>query len=202
MDAHGFVSGGGGLDVGLKPKHQAFVAEYLTCWNATEAYRRVYPKSSDAAAASNGYKLLRNAEIAEAIRQHLQAKAMSAAEVVSLLSDQARADLGDYLSDNGEIDIAAMKAAKATKLLRKVKRTVRRGTTPAGGEWENETVEVELLNQQTALDMIAKAHGLYKQTVDIHHSGAVEITPDERAQAAKELEEWNERKRADATSNG
>lgn len=171
--------------MGLKPKHQAFVAEYLTCWNATEAYRRVYPKSSDAAAASNGYKLLRNAEIAEAIRQHLQAKAMSAAEAVSLLSDQARADLGDYLSDNGEIDIAAMKAAKATKLLRKVKRTVRRGTTPAGGEWENETVEVELLNQQTALDMIAKAHGLYKQTVDHNIHGSLEVTGDDIAEARR-----------------
>lgn len=81
----------------LREKHRAFVNEYLSCFNATEAYERVYSPSNRETSASNGYRLLRNAEIAEAIRQHLQAKAMSAEEVVMRLAEQARGSIEDFV---------------------------------------------------------------------------------------------------------
>lgn len=113
-------------------------------------------------------------------------------EALMLMAEQARADVGDYLSDNGEINLAAMKAAKATRLLRKVKRSVRRGVSKDGGPWEHEAVEVELLNQQTALDMIAKAHGLYKQTVDHTIHGSLTVTGDDIAAARQRAKDFEQ----------
>ncbi len=155
----------------LSRKHQAFINWYLQLWNATEAYRRVYPKSSDESARANGARLIANDSIADEISRRVAERSMSADEALILLADQARADLGDYLSDYGEIDIAAMKAAGATKLLRKVKRTVRRGTNKDGGEWEHETLEVELLDPQKALELIGKHHKLFTDKVE--HEGEI-----------------------------
>lgn len=52
------------------------------------------------------------------------------------------------------------------------------------------------------LDDLAKETGGRKQEVKMEHRGSIGITPDERAQAVKELEEWNEQKKAAALSNG
>lgn len=52
----------------LTDKQAAFVAEYLTDMNGAGAYRRAgYTAASDQVAASCAHKLLRNAEIADAI---------------------------------------------------------------------------------------------------------------------------------------
>jgi len=155
----------------LSSKHQAFVDQYLTCFNSTEAYQRVYSPKNRAVSASAGHRLLRNVEIEEAIRTRLQEKAMSADEVLMRLADNARADMGEWLTDDGEIDIAGMKAAQKTKLLRKVKRTRRSGETEQGNTWEETTIEVELHDAQAALVQLGKHHKLF--TDQVQQSGEV-----------------------------
>lgn len=152
--------------MGLSAKHKKFIDKYLETFNATEAYEQVYSPKTRAAAASAGHRLLRNVEISEAISERLQESAMSADEVLNRLAEHARADVGEYISDEGAIDIAAMKAAKATRLLRKVKSTKRIGTNKDGGTWENTTVEAELHNAQTALELIGKTHKLFTERVE------------------------------------
>lgn len=174
----------------LSHKQRAFIDEYLIDFNATQAAIRA--GYSEKSARAIGHENLTKPDIAAEIQRRVAERSMSADEAVMLMAEQARADVGDYLSDNGEIDIAAMKAAKATKLLRKVKRSVRRGVSKDGGAWENETVEVELLNQQTALDMIAKAHGLYKQTVDHTIHGSLEVTGDDIAVARQRAQAFED----------
>ena len=72
----------------LTNKRKVFIAEYLKCWNASEAARRAgykYP-------GTEGHRLLKMAEIDERIQQVLDESAMSAHECLQLLSDIARGD--------------------------------------------------------------------------------------------------------------
>ena len=52
----------------LTPKMQKFVSEYLTDMNATKAVLRAGYKMTEKAAATQGNRLLRKAEIQEALR--------------------------------------------------------------------------------------------------------------------------------------
>jgi len=129
--------------------------------------------------------LLRNVEIDAAIRVRLQEKAMLADEVLMRLAENARADLGQWLTNEGDIDIAAMKDAGKTSMLRKVKRTRRSGVTEQGTAWEETMIEVELHDQQAALVQLGKHHSLFATKVE--HSGSVDmivkdyttVTPDD-----------------------
>lgn len=145
---------------GLSRKQQVFVEEYLDCWNATEAARRVAEKT------------------------------MSADEVLVRLTATARGDLGEFLSDTGEIDLAAMKRRRATHLLRKVKRSTRSGVAQSGAAWSETRVEVELYSAQDAQALIAKHHGLLVDKAAVTWQGSVTFTADEAAQAQQELDAW------------
>lgn len=161
----------------LSAKQQAFIHEYLLDFNATRAAERAGYRGNDNTLAVTGHDLIRNPKIAEAIQKRLQEKAMSADEVLMRLAEQARGDMGGYLSDDGEIDIAAMKAAKQTHLLRKVKRTVRTGESESGGTWAETRVEVELHDAQSALNLIGRHHKLFTDKIehDVHAQMAVKV---------------------------
>jgi len=155
----------------LSNKQKAFISEYLIDFNATRAAQRAGYKGNDATLASTGWEVLRNPEVEAAVRVRLQEKAMSADEVLMRLAENARADMGEWLTDDGEIDIAAMKVAQKTNMLRKVKRTRRSGESESGVMWDETTIEVELHDQQAALVHIGKAHGLF--TDKIEHDGEI-----------------------------
>lgn len=56
----------------LNKRHKRFCDEYLKDFNATRAYKTVYPTAKDETAATNGNKLLRNAKIAAYLSEHLK----------------------------------------------------------------------------------------------------------------------------------
>lgn len=168
----------------LRDKQAAFVNEYLIDFNATRAAQRAGYTGNENTLGVTGHDLLRNPKIAEVIRMRLNEAAMSADEVLMRLAAQGRADMGPWLTDDGEIDIAAMKRDRATHLIHKVKRTERSGETPAGGTWNQVTTEVELHPAQNALVQLGKHHKLF--TDQVQHSGEVtivkgfvEVTPDD-----------------------
>lgn len=165
----------------LTPKHQEFINEYLLCWNQTEAYKRVYPKSSDASARANAARLIANDSISAAIKLRVDERTMSADENLVRLADFGRADMGRWLSDDGAVDIAAMKRDDATKFIRKVKRTERSGVSPSGAEWSVVTGEVELYSALEANKFIADLRksgptGSEKDPIHIKH--IKEVRPD------------------------
>lgn len=64
------------------PRHERFAQEYLSNLNATEAYRRAYPKASVKTAEANGCRLLGNAKVASRVAG-LQAERAKRTEVTA-----------------------------------------------------------------------------------------------------------------------
>lgn len=133
----------------MNKKRRKFVEEYLKCWNASEAARR----AEYAHPGQQGHRLLKNVEIQDAIKKRLAETAMEADEVLARLSEQARADVVDFIT----IDIATgrpiidLRAAEGkTHLIKSVRET-------------KEGVFIELYNSQSALVQMGKAHGVFEE---------------------------------------
>ncbi len=163
----------------LSIKHQRFVEEYLQSSSATEAYQTVYPGVNRTTAASNGWRLLRTAHIAEAIQARLDKSAMPADEVLARITDHARADVDDFLNADGAFDLTKARRAKRTGLLKKLKTKT---TTRVVGEMEVKTVEVEfeLHDAQAALSMLGKHYKLFADKLEIggKDGGPILVTVD------------------------
>ena len=158
----------------LSSKHRQFIEQFLLTFNATEAYDQVYHPRSRDAAASNGYKLLRNAEIAEAIKHRLSETAMLADEVLMRLSAQARSDMNDFVRFNDDGDPLPDLQSAATfgkmPLVKKLKIKTRNYNepriNPANGEIEYREVtetetEIDLYSSQAALKLLGTHHSLF-----------------------------------------
>ena len=150
----------------LSIKHQRFVEEYLQNSNATEAYQTVYPGVNRTTAAANGWRLLKNARVAEAIQARLNQSAMPADEVLARITDHARADIDDFLDADGAFDLTKARRGKRTALLKKLKTKT---TTRTVGEMEVQTVEVEfeLHDAQAALVHLGKYYKLFADRTEL-----------------------------------
>jgi phage terminase small subunit len=188
--------------VALTPKQQIFIEEYLSTWNATEAARRAGYQGNDASLATIGWENLRKLEIADAIKKRLSEAAMPADEVLMRLAQHGRADMGQWLTDDGQLDVAAMKRDKATHLIHKVKRTERSGETNTGGTWSHVTVEVELHPAQSALSLLGKHHGLFKDVSEVKGEFKITDATDARERIHSRIAGIAERKRASGVSSG
>lgn len=92
----------------LSSKQKLFVNAYLETFNSTEAARRAEYKGEDATLASVGWENLRKPEIAQAIAERLQEKAMAADEVLLRLAEHARGEHSNYLITSYRLDIGRM----------------------------------------------------------------------------------------------
>lgn len=151
---------------GLTPPQEAFVAAYFRLrFRADLAAAEVYGSSTPSAAATRGHKTLHHPAVQEAIRRRLEDEALSGAQVVQLLGDHARADLGPFLVFNekgaASVDLEAMRDAGLSHLIKKLKRHADGSTT------------IELHDSQAALDRLARVHGLYRDRLEV--TGEVSI---------------------------
>ena len=165
----------------LSVKHQAFVEEYLQCWSAAKAYRRVYPSAKQSTTWSNGSDLLRKTEVREAIEARLKGKRMSADEVLGRLSDQAKASMEPFIEIGKDgfaaLDFSSEEAKANLRLIKRIKtkRTRRlEGKGKKAEAWEDESVEVEVVDAQAALDKLGKHHKLFNDKLEVVHTLAVE----------------------------
>ena len=69
----------------MNARHRQFALEYLVDLNASQAYRRVYPRAAAGSAGRNGHKLLGRPDVAAAI-----------AEAMRERTDRAKID-GDWI---------------------------------------------------------------------------------------------------------
>lgn len=144
---------------GLSRKRQAFVNEYLQCWNATKAAKKA--GYSEKTAYSSGQRLLKKDEVSDEIDKRVKEMCMSGDEALKLLADQARGTLDDCMDidKNGKISLNFYKAKEKGKL-----HLIKSITPTANG------LKVELYSSQRALELIAKSQGLLTdQKIDINN---------------------------------
>lgn len=159
----------------LSKADEVFVSEYLLGFNATAAYKKAHPSVKDTTAASNGWKLLRKAEIQVAIKERLDEVHMGADEALKLLADIARGDVGDFVNNFGGVDITEARKSGKTKLIKKIKTK----TITINGKQEDREIveeEIELYPADAALRDILKVHGKFKERIDVT-SGGEKIEP-------------------------
>jgi len=150
----------------LTPRRRAWVEEYLSCWNATEAARRVGYGSPN----NQGPRLLLNASVQEYIQKRIDEKAMSADEVLLRLGEHARGDMGDFLDISSMAFHIDMNKAKEKGITRLIKKTKMRTTTTLskeGVETETHDIEIELYDAQSALEKLGKHHKLFSENIEL-----------------------------------
>lgn len=216
--------------MGLTNKRRVFVEEYLKCWNATEAARRAGYGSPN----NQGPRLLVNASIQQAIKERLSALQMDADEILAGLTEQARGNLGDFfklveewtyyplpsydiidakeieiLDENGKptgekkisywcrhvtIDMDKLIDPQYSKLLHKFTDSPKNG------------LGIEIYDKQSALSILGKIRGLYKEKIEISgkDGGPIQVElmkPSEISAAVESLLAINEDESNDTSTN-
>ena len=140
----------------LTDKQQAFIDEYFKChFNATRAY--IAAGYSPKNAGPNAGNLLNTTKIRAAIDERLKRETISADEALRLLVDHATGDLGDYIDDDGYLDIERARADGKTHLIREYRQNE---TYSDDGDLKYSRVSVKLYDAQSALKEIIKLYRL------------------------------------------
>lgn len=134
----------------LTPKQQMFIAEYLKCFNATQAAKTA--GYSERTAYSIGQENLKKPEIADIIRAGIEERTMGKDELLVSLTRQARGDIEEFfdIQEDGswKLNLAKAKKAGLTPLIKKLKN-------------DQFGVVLELYSSQRALEMIGKIHKVF-----------------------------------------
>lgn len=168
----------------LSNKQLAFVNEYLRCWNATEAARLAGYKGNDKSLATIGWENLRKLEIADAIKQRVDAMTMSANEALLNLTEIARGTMSDFVDLSGNLDLTSERPGEPGrvgnravdeadevywrshdrfKLVKKIKQK-----TVVRAEETEYTKEIELYSRLEALELLGRHHSLFNDKVTIN----------------------------------
>jgi hypothetical protein len=149
----------------LTGKGRLFVEYYLGAanGNATEAAWRAGYTAPEKA----GYRLRHDPDVRALIDQRLAMLALTANEVLGLLSDQATSTIADFLSfdEAGQphIDLKYARAQGKLKLIRKLNCT------------RDGRVEIELYDAQDALVHLGRHLKLFTERVEPAEAGAVVV---------------------------
>ncbi len=160
----------------LSNRERMFVEEYLTDWNGTRAAIAAgYSKRSASVIAVEN---LQKPKIAKYVAQRMKEATISADEVLKRLSDQATSNLLPFVrfTEDGAcfFDFSNPDAEKYFHLIKKVKtkRTRRlEGKGKDAEQWEDEWVEVELIDSQNALIQLAKHYHLINENLNLELNG-------------------------------
>lgn len=125
---------------------QAFVEEYLRCWNAAEAAR----KAGYAAKEKAGWRLLKNEHIKKLISKRMAEITMETNEVLLRLTQQARVDIGEFVKkgDSG-IAIDWDRVLEHGYMVKKISYTSKGQPV------------LEFHDAQKALELIGRAQGMF-----------------------------------------
>lgn len=148
----------------LTNKQAEFVNQYFICGrNGTEAVIAAGYKCKDrAVAATIATENLRKPQIREAIDARMRESAMSAAEVLYLLSEHARGTFDDVLDARGRLDVGRLRDRGKMHLIKKWK--MRRIVAEQSEIIET---EVELHDAQSALVHLGRFHKLFTDKVEV-----------------------------------
>ena len=158
----------------LSVKHQKFVLEYLkNDHNAGKAYKAIYPKCSAATAETNGPRLLRKAQIKDAIRAEMdQMLSSDKLQIERLIykniTEVLQAETGHYIDDNGDVNIEALKKRNPGAI-----RSYEKKIT-VGKHGESIYIKYTMESKASAREHGAKLLGLIKgnESADLDLTGA------------------------------
>lgn len=152
----------------LSGKNLRFKQEYIACLNGTEAYMRSHPGCTRETARRNASKLLTNTDIWADIEAELTKQTMSPNEILRRLTDQAQASLYPFIeiAEDGFVyfDFSHPDAKDYLHVIKRIKSSRSRRIEGEGKElevWEDEKVEVELHDAQSALIQLGKYHRIF-----------------------------------------
>jgi phage terminase small subunit len=169
--------------VALTNKRKAFIAHYVKDFNATRAAKAA--GFSEKTAYSQGQRLLKNVEVAESIKTHIE---MSADEVKSRLADMARGDMADLMeiSTTGFIlqlmvdDGNGNKIINPkTKLIKKIKQKATTYLAKKEDDEDREIIEteIELYDAQAALALLGRYHKLFTDKTELTGKDGAPLEP-------------------------
>ncbi|WP_165358822.1 terminase small subunit [Spirosoma sordidisoli] len=153
---------------GLTDKQRRFVEEYVKDQNGARAARVAgYSEHSDDEIA---YENLRKPQIRGAIDAYLNAKSMSAAEAVHLLTQWGRGTLEHFIAADGQLDIESDQARAHIHLLKDIEQ-VKTVHTSETGVTETIRTKLRLNDPMTAVSKILEVHGRIIQRRDVTSAG-------------------------------
>jgi phage terminase small subunit len=160
----------------LRIKQRMFVEAYLQSFNATQAAKAA--GYSEKTAYSIGQRLLKNVEVGALIQERLDAMTIDTDKILINLTDQARVSIKPFvkITDEGFVyfDFNQPGALEKMHLIKKIKSKRSRRIEGRGDNaevWEDEVVEVELVDSQKALELLGRHHKLFTDDtppVDVH----------------------------------
>lgn len=147
------------------PAHEIFCVAYAACFNKKKSYREAYPEvGSDDSAAQCGYQLFKQEKIQDRIHQLIEERKrrleLEGDLVIHELMCVAFASLGDYMTLDGEIDMA--KLASAPQHIRKAIYSLETNYGPGGSK----TTKVKLFDKVRALELVGKTQRIFLERVE------------------------------------
>jgi len=124
-----------------------------------------------------------------ALEQYRQ-RHMPPAEVIARLSDMGRSDMAEFADVRSPADLEGKLNSHCVKKITVQARRHKDGTVTA-------RTTIELYDAKAALDSLARHHDLFKDRLDIT-SGGQPFTIDDLAQAAKDIEDWEDENNPDS----
>lgn len=171
----------------LTPKQQRFIEEYLVDLNATQAAIRA--GYSARSAASIGEENLRKPDIAAAVEAAQQKRAerlgVTADRIEEELAAVAFSNLRDVASwDEDEVTLipADDLSDQAARSLREVNARVETVEGESGSRTTRH-VQVKQHDKLRALELLGKRHGMWRERVELHHSGLADVFAEIRRRA-------------------
>ena len=154
---------------GLTTKQKIFVAEYLrNGFNATRAAETAgYSSSSYSALRTAGAQTLANPNVRACIDEVLDQYGLSAKQTIAMLAEQAQASMSDYVNNDGSFNRAAVADDKKGRRIKSFSFSTSHTENSRGSVTDTETVSVQLIDSQGALNTLAKYHGLLTDRVAV-----------------------------------
>lgn len=162
----------------LTPKQKIFVDEYLIDLNATRAYKMAYPNvTKEETAAAAGARLLRNVKVEEYIQERMKDREkrteITQDMVLKELAKVGFFDIRRLFDDSGKpLDITGLDNETAACIVGLEVMDIYEGTGD-DKEFVGYIKKYKLSDKLKALEMIGRHLGMFKDKMDIQHSGQI-----------------------------
>lgn len=156
----------------LAEKQELFLQEYVTDFNASRAYQKVYGNQSRGASAASATRLLNKDKTKKRLDEILADRRgraqVDSHYVLQYLMNASQLDINEF-ADIGAEGMTLKEFRNIPIELRKFITEVTQSETKAG----NIIVNFKVFSKERALDLLAKHTGVAKENVE--HSGSVQV---------------------------
>ena len=162
----------------MTEKQKIFADEYLIDLNATRAYKMAYPNvTKEETAAAAGARLLRNVKVEEYIQERMKDREkrteITQDMVLKELAKVGFFDIRRLFDDSGKpLDITGLDNETAASIVGLEVMDIYEGTGE-DKEFVGYIKKYKLSDKLKALEMIGRHLGMFKDKMDIQHSGQI-----------------------------